>query len=347
MKISLQIKNMQNPSVTIGIISYKDKKYLEKGIPTLLKQEYKNIEILICDNNEDPKQEIKKWIEKEFTSVKVVNAGGNVGFGNAHNYMINEAIKMKSKYYFAFNSDMFASKDLVSRLVKTIEKDKKMACVTPKLLQWKSFPKKPDPSKKQSIDSTGISITKSHLFFERGTGEEDKNQYKSGEIWGTSGAAPLFRIKALEEIQHKKGEFFDEDFFMYKEDTDLSYRFRWAGWKIYFESSAIVWHDRTAEQIKGLINNIKERKSRPRYISEHSFLNQLQLLYKNFSSDFSITTKIKTFLFMSKYILFLILFDRKTLKQYKKFKKLKTKIREKRKTMIKKISAKEMEKWFI
>ena len=72
---------MTSPLVTIGILSFKDKKYLEKGLPSLLEQNYPNFEILICDNNEDPQEEIRKWINQTFPTIKVLNAGGNIGFG--------------------------------------------------------------------------------------------------------------------------------------------------------------------------------------------------------------------------------------------------------------------------
>jgi GT2 family glycosyltransferase len=334
----------KNALVSIGILSYKDKAYLKEGIPSLFAQTYDNIEVLVCDNNEDDTKEISKWLKKTFPKVKVLTAGGNVGFGRGHNHLIS---KSKGEYYLCFNSDMFADKNFVAKLVEEIETDEKIGCVSGKLLKWPNFPKKPSRRDAQ-IDTTGIVANSNHHFFERGHGEEDKGQYdQASEVWGASGAAPLLRKKALEDIAHSPGEYFDKQFFMYKEDIDLMYRLRWAGWKVRFTPKAEAWHDRTAEDPGGIIANIKKRRSRAGYIKENSFLNHLQFTYKNWSSDFSWTTKIATSFFLLKYFLYLAIFDRKVLKKYKDFKRLKPLLLEKRNTMPRRVSAKEMEKWFL
>jgi GT2 family glycosyltransferase len=133
---------------------------------------------------------------------------------------------------------------------------------------------------------------------------------------------------------------------MYKEDIDLMYRLRWAGFKCIYQPEAVAWHDRTTENPGGILSNIKKRRQRPAYIKENSYLNQLILTYKNWSPEYSFTVKLKTTLFLLKYTFYLLLFDFKTLKVLKKFKKLLPTIKTQRQTMLRKISAKEMETWF-
>ncbi len=339
---------MKKPKVTVGIISFKDQKYLKHGLPSLLSQNYSHFEILVCDNNNDPENEIANWIKTEFPTITVVNAGGNVGFGNAHNYMIDHAIKNESKYYFAFNSDMFADENLINNLVERAESDEKIAAISPKIFTWSSFPEKPTLKNDRYIDSTGMIAKASHHFLERGAGEEDHGQYNNPEgIWGASGAAPFFSISALQDTKHNPGEYFDKNFFMYKEDIDMMYRLRWAGYKVFYEPTALVWHDRTAADPGGIIANIKARKSRGTYIKEHSFLNHLQFLYKNFSPHYSFLTKLKTAFFLAKYFAYLLIFDRQILKQYKKFQQLKPNLLIKKATMPQRILTEKMEKWFI
>jgi GT2 family glycosyltransferase len=333
------------PLVTIGILSYRDKKYLEKGLPSLLAQDYANFEIFICDNNEDPTEEIKKWLNAEFPTIKVFSAGGNVGFGRGHNHLISQA---KGEYYLGFNSDMYAAPDFVSKLVAAIEQDEKIGCVTGKLLQWSNFPENPEQIIVNTIDTAGVIAHKSHYFHERGHGEGDNGQFdEEQEIWGASGAAPIFRMKALQDIDQSENEFFDKNFFMYKEDIDLMYRLRWAGWKIVYTPSPCAWHDRTAADPGGIIENIKKRRTRAAYVKENSFFNHLQFVEKNFSTDYSFGVKFRTALFFLKYFLYLLIFDFKVLKQYGKFKKLKPHLHALRKKMPRRISAQEMENWLI
>jgi len=343
--------NIKKPKVTIGIISYKDKKYLEQGLPTLLNQDYENYEIMVCDNT--PEEEILPWLKKEFPTIIPTSNGGNIGFGPAHNHMIQMAVKNGSDYYLCFNSDMFASKTYVSELVKYMQEfaekypNKKLGCLTPKLLQWKNFPESPLNIQDNTYDTTGVMAFKSHKFAERGFGDIDSGQFDDQtEIWGASGASPIFPIKVLQDIQHSEGEFFDNGFFMYKEDIDLSYRLRWAGYEIQYTSKSVAWHDRTGDDPGGIINQINKRRDRAVYIKENSFLNHLQMVYKNWSTEYSWRMKIKTAFFLFKYVAYLALFDRNILKKYSDFKKLKPSLKLKREKMIRRILAREMEQLF-
>lgn len=334
------------PKVTVGIISYKDKHYLEKALPSLLNQDYPNMEIIICDNT--PEKETTDWIKNSFPEIKAIDAGGNVGFARAHNKMIDLAIQGNSDYYLAFNSDMYASHNYISKLVSYFQKNTniKLGCITPKLLQWKNFPESPDKIITNTYDTTGINGSISHHFKERGHNQPDQEQYSNKkQVWGSSGASPMFSIHALQDIQHQQGEYFDSNFFMYKEDIDLSYRLRWAGYEIHYAPDSIAWHDRTGSDPGGIVKQVNERKKRANYIKENSFLNHLQFTYKNWSPQYSLKTKFKTGIYLSKYILYLLFFDPKILKQFKKFQQLKPEILKKRQTMPRRISSKTMEQY--
>ena len=62
-------------------------------------------------------------------------------------------------------------------------------------------------------------------------------------IFGPSGAAPLYRRAMLDDISFE-GEFFDEDFVMYREDADLAWRAQWRGWKGVYTPHAVAYHVR-------------------------------------------------------------------------------------------------------
>lgn len=330
--------------VTVGILSYRDQAYLELALPTILDQTHPALEILICDNN-DKNPEIAKWISQSYPAVKILNAGGNVGFGKGHNFLISQA---KGDFYLCFNSDMFASPNYIEQLLKPFATDSKIAVTTGKILKWANFPASPVSLTENYIDTVGLQPTSGHHFFELGHAKQDLGQYDSQqEIWGCSGASPMFKIESLKQIQHTPNEFFDKNFFMYKEDIDLMYRLRWAGFKAVYTPSAIAWHDRTAEDPGGIVQSIKKRYARPLYIKENSFLNHLIFVYKNWSSDYSLKTKFKTFLFFLKYTFYLLIFDPQILKMYPKFTKLIPELKEKREKMPRKISASAMEHWFI
>lgn len=333
---------MNLPKVTIGIVSFNDKPYLELNLKQLLDLNYPDFEILIFDNNANG--DIKHWLETTYENIKIFRQGTNLGYGVSHNFLIDKA---GGELYLGFNSDIIPDKDFLMELVKIMSTDEKIGCVTGKLLQWGNFPDNPTNLKEQWIDSTGLNILKSHRVFDRGQNEKDQGQYgKVEEIWGASGAAALFRIKALHDVKHIHGEYFDKDFFLYKEDIDLSYRLRWAGWEIVYTPNAITWHDRTTSAMGNMIQTIKKRRDRSRIVKEKSFLNQLLFVYKNWSNEYSWEVKLKTIFFHLQYILYLLFFEQSLLKQCAIFHTMKARMRQKRQTMPRRITSREMEQWF-
>ncbi len=331
----------KTPKVTLGIISYKDIPYLEISLPLLLKQNYSNYEIIICDNN--PDQKTTHWIKRNFPEIKVINKDGNIGFSKGHNKIINQAIKSKSDYYIAYNSDIFPSPDLIQNLSKSIHQSKNTAIVSPKLLQWRNFPNDPTKQDQQFIDTTGLVANLNHTFQERGFNQLDKQQFdQKTNIWGASGACPIFDLKLIQEIQYNQ-QTFDENFFMYKEDIDLSYRIRWNGYKVKFCPQAVAWHNRTGKDPGNLFKQIQERRKRPKYIVTNSFLNHLQLFYKNYDKNFTISTKLKIYTSLSKYFLYVLIFSPSTLLQLKKFFKLIPDIKKRKQNIKKAISTQDME----
>jgi GT2 family glycosyltransferase len=335
----------QPPKITIGILSYYDQQYLEQTLPILTKQDYPNYQIIICDNTQE--SQTAKWINQNYPQIKTISPKKNLGFSKGHNLLIKEAAQNKSKYYLCFNSDIYPTPNYLTELLKPFQENSKLAAVTPKILTWNNFPLAPTKQNKkdQTLDSTGIEINIFHYFKERGYSKQDlTNQYPK-QVWGFSGASPLLSINALQDTQISPDQYFDEDMFMYKEDLDLSYRLRWAGYETNYQPTAISWHNRTAQTTK-INQQVQTRKSRPEYIRQHSFLNHLQLIYKNWDSNFSITVKLCTLISISTYFAYLIIFDRKTLQQYKTFKQRIPTLKQKKNNIKKRITAQEMQNNF-
>ena len=85
------------------------------------------------------------------------------------------------------------------------------------------------------LDSAGMLICGDASSKQRGHGEPARGYGESGEALFPSGSAALYRRAMLEEIGG-----FDDDFFLYCEDTDLGLRARWAGWHCSYVADAIV-----------------------------------------------------------------------------------------------------------
>ena len=79
---------------------------------------------------------------------------------------------------------------------------------------------------------------------DRGGEERDSGQYDRAQwVFGATGAAAMFRRSFVEAVS-VNGQFFDEEFFSYREDADLAWRGQLMGWKCLYEPSAVAWHVR-------------------------------------------------------------------------------------------------------
>ena len=290
---------------TVGLVLY-GTKYLDKSLPTLLNQDYPEIEYIFLDQEEGIWSAFD-YIKKHHPQIKV-QRGKNLWHSGGHNTIINQ---MTGDYYFCVSNDMLYEKDFVSKMIKALDANPEFTFATPKIMRWDYANNK----KTNEIDSFGLAKTSYHHFYDLGNGQKDQGQYdKTKEVWGTSGACSVFTKKALESIRHKD-EYFDS-MMHYKNDVDLSFRLRNQGHKALLVHDTTVYHDRQAAK-----HNKKSLS-----IKESSFLGEKILLYKNLPQQ-NLQTLIYQFLKTS----YLLATNPKLLKQLKKFKQLKSQITSKQK----------------
>jgi GT2 family glycosyltransferase len=127
-----------------------------------------------------------------------------------------------------------------------------------------------------TIDSTGIYFLRNLRHLDRGSDQADEGQYDRREyLFGATGAAALYRRAMVEDIS-VGGEFFDEDFFAYREDADVAWRAQLRGWRCLYVPEAVAWHVRrvTPERFRQL----------PDVINRHSIKNRFLMRVKNLSA---------------------------------------------------------------
>src|SRR6267143_1334567 len=128
---------------------------------------------------------------------------------------------------------------------------------------------------KHSSVNTGF--CQAHNDLVRGADQIDEGQFESAEdIFGASGAAALFRRTALDDVAIGD-QYFDEDFFAYREDADLAWRCRLLGWNSIYVPSAIARHRRFVTP--------ERRDQLPKEINYHSVKNRFLLRINNMSGN--------------------------------------------------------------
>lgn len=270
-----------NPLVSVNILSYNSKRYIEGCLDTVLLQTYKNLEILvIITGSDDDSAEIIREKYGRQKRMKIMEPGDNLWFSRGHNLGIKSC---QGEYILALNQDIVMEPDFVAKLVKVMQEDPSLGSASGKLLHYNYTIN----SKTKILDSTGIEIFKTRRVIDRGQWEQDFRQYDADtEIFGASGAAALYRRSALEAVKLPKlnndFEYFDEDFVAYKEDIDLAWRLQLAGYKCRYVPSAILYHGRTVGRSwpNQLVRFVVNRRRQPRLFRGMAFKNHYLMMIK-------------------------------------------------------------------
>lgn len=219
------------PKVSIVILNWNGRKFLEQFLPSVLSTSYTNFEVIVADNGST--DESISFLETSYPDIRLIRFEENYGFAKGY----NEALKLvQSDYYMLLNSDVEVQPDWLQSMVNLLESDKNIAACQPKILSYHN---------KKLFDYAGAAggwLDKYGYPFAKGRVfdiiEEDKGQYDQTEpVFWASGAALFIRPAVF----HDAGGF-DEYFFAHQEEIDLCWRIQLSGFKIYSCPASVVYH---------------------------------------------------------------------------------------------------------
>jgi len=218
------------PMVAIMVINYNGLRWLPRCLSSVQNTEYLNFEVCLIDNASG--DDSVKYVRENYPSVKIIQNPRNLGFAEAYNRIIENT---DAELVVLLNNDTEILNPLwLDKLVAIINHRPEVGAVACKMVSTN------EPSLLESVGTMGVRFWRG--FADIGWGERDVGQYSvSFEPFGFCGGAALVRRDAF----LKAGEF-DEKFFVYAEDVDLSWRLRLLGWKIGYCPDAVVAHVRGA-----------------------------------------------------------------------------------------------------
>jgi GT2 family glycosyltransferase len=251
--------------VSVTLVTYNSGRFIRRCLESVLEQNYPRFEVIVIDNaSTDGTADI---LEQFADKCRIQYNQENIGFAAAQNQAI--AIS-QGLWVLALNPDVLLMKDFMEELVIAGNLDRKVGTVCGKLLSISaSF----DLPEEQLVDSTGIFFTPMLRHLDRGSLEPDKGHYLNFEyVFGATAAAALYRRKMIDDISIQ-GEFFDSDFFVYREDADVAWRAQLMGWRCLYSPRACGYHVRSVLPGK--------RHALPPEINMHSVKNRFLMRIKN------------------------------------------------------------------
>jgi GT2 family glycosyltransferase len=254
--------------VSVNLLGYNDRKYADKCIRSIVDQTYSPLDILFIDNGSTDGS--ADYVEATFPQVLVLRYTDDptARYAKVHNFGIDIA---RGDFVLIMNVDIFMERNAIEELVRALEKTPKRGSASGKLLQTDDHFDRTD-----RFDTTGIYLKKDRRVPDRGWNETDRGQYDTEElIFSPTGAMTLYRREMLEDIRIE-GEYFDEDFVSYREETDLNWRAKLLGWQSVYVPTSVAYHDRTYSH--------RTRKHISRETRRLVFRNRYLMMIKNDSA---------------------------------------------------------------
>ncbi|HAS47474.1 MAG TPA: dTDP-Rha--alpha-D-GlcNAc-pyrophosphate polyprenol alpha-3-L-rhamnosyltransferase [Microscillaceae bacterium] len=244
--------------VAVVILNYNGKNFLETFLPTVL--QYSTSHTVIVADNASTDDSVE-FLEQNFPTVRLIKMPTNTGFSQGYNIALKE---VEAEYYVLLNSDVEVTAQWLDPLVTFMSEHPQVAACQPKI---KAYHQKTHFEYAGAaggfIDRLGYPFCRGRIFDDT---ETDQGQYNdTQEIFWATGACMFVRASHYWQM-----EGLDNDFFAHMEEIDLCWRFKNAGYQVYYVGASEVYH----------VGGGTLHKSNPRK-TFLNFRNNLVLLYKN------------------------------------------------------------------
>lgn len=268
------------PLVSVITLNYNQAKVTCEFLESCRHLLYSNYEILVCDmaSQTDPTPLITAG---NYPRTRLLLSPDNLGFAGGNNWGIARA---KGDYIFIVNNDTEVTPDLLHKLIAAFDKDPSIGVVCPKIKYWDS----PDTIQYAGFNRMNLITGRTSTI---GDKEKDLGQHdKPGATWGAHGCAMMVKREVIDKVGS-----FPSKFFLYYEEWDWSARIIKAGYKIWYEPSAVIYHKESMSVGKN--NPMKvyyHTRNRILYMRRNTNAGQL-LLFSLFFTFFTAPKAIITF----------------------------------------------------
>lgn len=224
--------------LSVIIVSYNVKNLLKQAIDSLLvASDSLECEFFVVDNAS--KDGTVAFIRETYPEINLIANTKNIGFSIANNQAISHA---KGEYILVINPDTVTQPDTLTKAINFLDQHPNAGSLGVRMLDGKG---KFLPESKRGLPTPWVSFCKLSGLYRLFPKSRVFNRYYMGwvnefetqKVDVLTGAFMLLRKSALNKVG-----LFDEHFFMYGEDVDLSYRLTLAGYKNYYFPNVYITH---------------------------------------------------------------------------------------------------------
>lgn len=221
---------MNYPKVSVVILNWNGRFFLEKFLPSVYNSTYPNIEFVIGDNAST--DDSVDFVKANYPQIRIIQNDNNYGFAGGYNKVLEQ---VEADYYILLNSDVEVNTHWIEPVIEMMERENYVAA-QPKI---RAFHKKTHFEHAGGaggyLDQFGYPFCRGRILH---VTEEDLGQYDTEEeIFWATGAALFIKSAAWREAQG-----FDADFFAHMEEIDLCWRLKRMGYKIGYCPQSTVYH---------------------------------------------------------------------------------------------------------
>lgn len=244
---------MTAPLATVLVVTWNAEGLLNPCLASLRAQTVP-VEVLVVDNASA--DGTLALLRRDHPEVRVLASPVNTGFAGGCALGLAQ---VTTPYAVLLNNDAVAAPDFVEQLLAVAQEHPGVAAVTARVLLADRFVPDPDgpvvladgtrarpaPDGLDVLNSTGNEVRTDGLGQDRGWLAVDRGQAYDPEVFGFCGAAALLRTAAVAAAGG-----FDPAYFLYYEDTDVSWRLRQLGWDVRYAPRAVVRHEHSASAVE-------------------------------------------------------------------------------------------------
>ncbi len=215
-------------TIAVIVINYRRAADTVECLDALLRVTGPAFDIFLVDNGSGAADvaQLSAYVASHPERINFTAFPENYGFTGGHNRLFAQWVPSgRYEFFLLLNNDAVVEPDFLERMLARIDRTRRVEMVAARVMKY---------ADREQVDNLGITFYKCGLASNRKSPDDP--------LLGPSGNCALYTADLLRQVYLTSGEYFDEQFFCYAEDTDLAWRAVLLGYRAAYAEDALVYH---------------------------------------------------------------------------------------------------------